>query len=158
MHEELHRKALSDADLRKGINGKAQQLKVIQAKYLSRSSPGPAHSSPREGSGEGAWSGGGRPLRVADPPPTSLCHPFDRRWHGSMQRRWRPGLHAKNSHSTALAPFINGGATPPLQHTSFGFPHTLHSSLVVTLLFSSFRARQSQLGGLGSLEEDTFWV
>jgi hypothetical protein len=95
---------------------------------------------------------------VADPPPTSLCHPFDRRWHGSMQRRSRSGLHAKNSHSTALAPFINGGATPPLQHTSFGFPHTLHSSLVVALLFSSFRARQSQLGGLGSLEEETFWV
>jgi hypothetical protein len=124
MHEELHPKMLSDADLRKGINGKAQQLKVIRAKYPSRSSLGPAHSSPREGDGEGAWSGGGRPLGVADPPPASLCHPFDRRWHGSMQRRWRPGLHAKNSHSTALASCINRGATPSTTHTIWVSSHT----------------------------------
>jgi hypothetical protein len=69
MHEELHPKMLSDADLRKGINGKAQQLKVIRAKYPSRSSLGPAHSSPREGDGEGAWSGGGRPSTGASLPP-----------------------------------------------------------------------------------------
>jgi len=50
------------------------QLNRVQ--HRPRSTLGLAHNPPREGGGEEAWLGGGRPLGAGDPPPVLLGHPL----------------------------------------------------------------------------------
>jgi hypothetical protein len=50
MHEEVHRKALSDNDLRKEMT-KTPQTQLQQGKAQPGSNVGPAHSLPHEGGG-----------------------------------------------------------------------------------------------------------
>jgi hypothetical protein len=80
MHGKFHLKDLSDADLNKGT--RETPINSTQpGKAPTRSDPCLAHSPPREGGGELAQSGGGRPLGVPDPLPAPLCLSFDRQWH-----------------------------------------------------------------------------
>jgi len=86
---------------------------------------------------------------AVDPPQAPLGHPFDRLWHESMQRRWRPGLHTKNIHGTALEPCTNRGA-PPLYNTHhLGFlTHHTPSLVVVALPFSCLEQGKATLESL----------
>jgi hypothetical protein len=94
------------------------------------SDPSPAQSLPREGGGEVAQSGGGRPLGAGDPLLELVSPFFDRQWHAPMQRRCSPGFCAKNSQSTALEPCINRRVPPLSTHTTLGSSHsTSHTSL-----------------------------
>jgi hypothetical protein len=118
------------------------------AKLPPRSYPCPPHSPSCEDSGEGAWSGGGWPIGVGNPLLVPLRHPFNRWWHGDMLRQCSLGLCASNSHSTALAPYMNRGV-PPLQHTTiWASPHTPHSLVVVVLLFSWLEKGKATLESL----------
>jgi hypothetical protein len=66
-----------------------------------RRDPCPAHSPPREGGGEVAQSGGGRPLGASDPLPAPLIHPFDRQWHTDMLRQCSSVLAPRIAPNTA---------------------------------------------------------
>ena len=86
---------------------KGPSTQVIWAKDHPRSSPHPLSSPPREGGGERVRS------RVSHPHLAPLSLFFIWRWHGSMQRRWRPGFRGKDSLNTALLPYINRGVELP---------------------------------------------
>jgi hypothetical protein len=97
----------------------------------------------------------GRPTLGAAPPRTAIAPDL------SLAVAWKHATsvprvpHAKNREELRLSPCINREPSPSTQHTQphQALPHSLFPSCSFTLL-SCFRARQSYLGELGSLEED----
>ena len=100
----------------------------------------------------------GWPLLRGGRSPLDAALPLWRwRLHAAMLWWCSPKFCAKHRQKHRLHSCISRGVPPSLNtHYTWASPHTPHSLVVVALLFSRFRARQSYLGELGSLEEETF--